>query len=352
MHCTVCTHPQRREIDQALLAGGQTFEALHHLYGPSLSALWRHKQHLQKKISQVQNRVESSLHLARFLKLNMFLETSVQALQNAHAEGNTRLVLLAIREGTRIIRLLEKIPLRFDDVTTYRLLHHPQGFTQAQDLPSDPQLLATCQQGLAHFLNIPCPELDDDELDDDEDDEFDDEFDDDELDENEDDDEEEEDWDEDDVFSPADAEEDGDFGLTADHWDDSDDAAGDRRAPDPIDPPAAPWEDDWSPSPTDGKAEHAAPPYPPLPCRRPPSPPWQFRAKPARNYRKISASGRNKNNKFSILSREKNISAKRPPCRRLSLGPPPRPRQPGLGPPRTSPTVWFLPPRPPGARGG
>ncbi len=39
MKCTTCAHPQRQAIDQALLAGDATYEALSHQYGPSISAL-------------------------------------------------------------------------------------------------------------------------------------------------------------------------------------------------------------------------------------------------------------------------------------------------------------------------
>ncbi len=50
MKCTVCHHPQRHDIDRDLLAGNDTFSDLRQKYGPSVSALWRHKKHLKEKM--------------------------------------------------------------------------------------------------------------------------------------------------------------------------------------------------------------------------------------------------------------------------------------------------------------
>ena len=49
MKCTTCAHPQRQAIDLALLAGDATYETLSRQYGPSISALYRHKKHLEAK---------------------------------------------------------------------------------------------------------------------------------------------------------------------------------------------------------------------------------------------------------------------------------------------------------------
>ncbi len=48
MPCSVCQHPQRQDIDQALMSGG-TLAAVSQQYNLSTSALHRHKAHLQAK---------------------------------------------------------------------------------------------------------------------------------------------------------------------------------------------------------------------------------------------------------------------------------------------------------------
>jgi hypothetical protein len=71
--CTVCNHPRHHDIDQALLAGSATLSALSQNYGPSLSALWRHKKHLQEKMRQAEKRLEHNLRQGYLFKFNKTL---------------------------------------------------------------------------------------------------------------------------------------------------------------------------------------------------------------------------------------------------------------------------------------
>ena len=130
MKCTVCTHPQHQAIDQALLAGDATYEALSRQYGPSPSAIYRHKKHLEAKTRRARQRLRDNLSLGFFCKLNNFLAQIQNAAQTADAEGNAAVVLKAATVGTRIITSLAKqeLPLELDMV--YRFLASPQWATQ------------------------------------------------------------------------------------------------------------------------------------------------------------------------------------------------------------------------------
>ena len=57
--CTICHHPERQAIDCALLTDKDNYAALSQHYGPSISALWRHKKHLQEKIRQTEKRLRT-----------------------------------------------------------------------------------------------------------------------------------------------------------------------------------------------------------------------------------------------------------------------------------------------------
>ena len=107
--CTVCNHPNHHDIDQALLAGGVTLSTLSQNYGPSLSALWRHKKHLQKKMRRAEKRLEDNLRQGYLFKFNNFLEVATDTVKTAGADGNSRLVLQAVREGTRILNFMTKL---------------------------------------------------------------------------------------------------------------------------------------------------------------------------------------------------------------------------------------------------
>ena len=73
MKCTVCTHPDFQAIDQALLAGNGTLAALSRQYGPSPSALHRHKKHLQEKIFEARRCLDHNLRQGYLFKLNQTL---------------------------------------------------------------------------------------------------------------------------------------------------------------------------------------------------------------------------------------------------------------------------------------
>jgi hypothetical protein len=158
MPCTICNHPQRQKIDQALVAGSSTLAALGQEYGLSTSALQRHKAHLQAKISRAQNQLQDNLRQSYIFQLSQFLEMAMQTAQAAQAEGNSRLVLQAIAQGTRLIKIILKQDLQLDQRVVYEILASPQWATQAGLLPNDPQVLAVSRQTLAGTLDVPCPE--------------------------------------------------------------------------------------------------------------------------------------------------------------------------------------------------
>ncbi len=168
--CTVCSHPERRAIDRALLAGNATYESLSDRFGPSLSALFRHKKHLRENILQARQRLDNNLRLGFLFKLNNFLARTEKASQQAEAADNVDQVLKAARVGSRIIHDLSKMESPWDLDTVYRVLASPQWTTQDCLLPTDPVFLAAGHQTLADNLFHPCPEpppvLDDEEDDD------------------------------------------------------------------------------------------------------------------------------------------------------------------------------------------
>ena len=157
--CTICHHPERQAIDCALLTDNDTYAALSHQYGPSISALFRHKKHLQEKIRQTEKRLENSLHQETLFRYNDFLESTRQIVRTASADGDTRQVLRAVREGTRILNFITKLEVQFDPDTVYRILASPQWVSQDSLLPTDPGIITGTHQTLADDLFFPCPEI-------------------------------------------------------------------------------------------------------------------------------------------------------------------------------------------------
>ncbi len=171
MKCTVCSHPQRQDIDCALLAGDATYEALSQQYGPSLSAIYRHKKHLLEKMRRTEKRLQNQLCQDTLFRYNDYLETTRQVVRTAGADGDTRQTLRAVREGTRILNFITKLEVEFDPDTVYRVLASPQYVTQDSLLPTDPGIITGRHQTLVDHLFFPCPELILPDLDDDDEEE-------------------------------------------------------------------------------------------------------------------------------------------------------------------------------------
>ena len=143
MSCTICQHPKRQDIDQALIAGSATLAALSQEYGLSTSALHRHKAHLQAKVNRAKDQLQDNLRQGCLFWLSQALEMAMQTAQAAQAEGNGKLVLQALRQGTRLITIILKQDLHLDDRVVYEILASPQWATQASLLPHDPKIMAT-----------------------------------------------------------------------------------------------------------------------------------------------------------------------------------------------------------------
>jgi hypothetical protein len=158
MPCTVCQHPKRRDIDQALITGSATLAALSQEYGLSTSALHRHKAHLQANVNQAKAQLQDHLRQGCIFWLSQALETNIQITQTAQAEGNIKLVLQAAQQGIRLITIFLKQDIPLSDQALYATLTSPQWTAEASLLPHDPKIMALSRQSLAGTLASPCPD--------------------------------------------------------------------------------------------------------------------------------------------------------------------------------------------------
>jgi hypothetical protein len=160
MSCTICQHPQRPAIDQALMTGSATLAALGQQYNLSTSALHRHKAHLQAKVSRAKDQFQDNLRQGCLFWLSQALEIAMATAQAAQAEGNAKIVLQALAHGTRIINLILKQDFQLDPGMVFGILASDQWTTQTGLLPQDPKLMALSRQSLTGTLAAPCPEND------------------------------------------------------------------------------------------------------------------------------------------------------------------------------------------------
>ena len=158
MPCTICNHPQRQKIDQALVAGSATLAALSQEHGLSTSALHRHKAHLQAKVNRAKDQLQDNLRQGCIFWLSQALEMAMATAQAAQTEGNAKIVLQALGHGTRIITLILKQDFQLDPKVVFGILASDQWAAQTGLLPHDPQIMALSRQSLTGTLAAPCPE--------------------------------------------------------------------------------------------------------------------------------------------------------------------------------------------------
>jgi hypothetical protein len=156
MKCSVCNHPEKMAIDQALLKGA-TFAALSKEYNLSTSALDRHKSHLQTMILKAIDRFQKNLQHHGAFWLSRTLDMVERIAKAAEAEGNYRISLQAIRQGTSLLNIINKRECQFDPLMVYAIITSPQ-WTQASLLPDDPDIMSLCRRFLAGAFDAPCPE--------------------------------------------------------------------------------------------------------------------------------------------------------------------------------------------------
>jgi hypothetical protein len=99
--CTICTHPQREEIDRAL-ASGQPFRTIAVRYGVSATSLKRHRAHVQDAIQQA---IEAKVVSVGASVLDRIRELNREArslLEEARSRGRYAAAVQAISAATRL----------------------------------------------------------------------------------------------------------------------------------------------------------------------------------------------------------------------------------------------------------
>jgi hypothetical protein len=107
--CTVCDHPQRAEIDHALVENGTPNRRIAAVYSVAETSLRRHKAaHIPRVLVTAQERAEVQRGDSLTDQVKALQSKALQLLQAAEAKGDTRTALLAVRELARLVELLTR----------------------------------------------------------------------------------------------------------------------------------------------------------------------------------------------------------------------------------------------------
>lgn len=124
--CTVCTHPARAAIDQALVAGRSAYD-LASLYRVSHDAITRHNaSHLPAHVAKAHEDEEARQAIDVVKQLKVINQVSVAILHEARQAGDSGTALKAIDRLQRKIELQAKLLGELDERPTVNVLLAPE----------------------------------------------------------------------------------------------------------------------------------------------------------------------------------------------------------------------------------
>jgi hypothetical protein len=124
--CTVCDHPERHGIDEALVSGGP-YRGVAKRFGLSESAVYRHKtEHLPAHLLKAREvevvaQADDLLEQVRHLQAH-----ALDILERAEKTGDLRTALAAISQARGNLELLDKLAGELDERPVVNLNVSPQ----------------------------------------------------------------------------------------------------------------------------------------------------------------------------------------------------------------------------------
>jgi transposase-like protein len=124
--CTVCNHPERNSIDEALVTGAP-YRSVAKRFGLSESAVYRHKsEHLPAHLLQAKE-VEAVARADDLLEQVRNLQTrALDILERAEKTGDLRTALAAISQARGNLELLGKLAGELDERPVVNLNVSPE----------------------------------------------------------------------------------------------------------------------------------------------------------------------------------------------------------------------------------
>jgi hypothetical protein len=124
--CTVCAHPQRAEIDSALVAGG-AIRAIARQYSLGRDSIARHQSdHLPAALALAQGAVQVAQADDLLSQVRGLHRRALAILATAEAQGDLKVALAAIREARGNLELLAKLLGELDERPQINLVMAPE----------------------------------------------------------------------------------------------------------------------------------------------------------------------------------------------------------------------------------
>jgi hypothetical protein len=123
--CTICTHPNRADIDAALISGDPT-RRIAAQYGASDTSLRRHKEHIPVALAQAVEAEEIRMADNLLDQLRDLQQRTLKILCKAESSNDLRVAVSAISQVRSNIELLAKLLGELDSKPTINVLISPE----------------------------------------------------------------------------------------------------------------------------------------------------------------------------------------------------------------------------------
>lgn len=139
--CTICRHPERAAVDQALLTPKESLRNIAKRFETSDTALFRHKRdHLSAALVKAQEAKEAAQGESLFDQFQRLHGRTLKVLDQAEVAGDLKTTLAAIREVRSNFQFLAEIFARVGQTVTSRVVvEFPGGRTEALEFLPRPR---------------------------------------------------------------------------------------------------------------------------------------------------------------------------------------------------------------------
>jgi hypothetical protein len=120
--CSVCIHPDRQQIDQAIVSGN-SYRTVAQQFTISRDAVVRHRRHLSVALAKPLNSEQISPPETLLGQLEELKSEAQRLKQKAEGDGDYRTALAAVRELCRIVELVAKLCGQIDSHTETKILN-------------------------------------------------------------------------------------------------------------------------------------------------------------------------------------------------------------------------------------
>lgn len=123
--CSICSHPDRGEIDRAIVSGG-SYRDIARRFGVSRSAIERHaKAHVPATLVKAREAEEVTRADALLVQIQELRDRALNILDKAERGKDLRTALQAIREARGCVELLAKLAGELSETPHVNILLSP-----------------------------------------------------------------------------------------------------------------------------------------------------------------------------------------------------------------------------------